>query len=196
MGSTKNQFDKIKDNLLNNRVIAISLVLFVMYLGVNEFIDATAKIKSNLVGQDGLLKKSKDHSKYVNKDSTIIEPGKTIIPKTDTNSEASDEPNQLANPKRSFKKSYSPKFDDPQESLEVSIQLSEGSNGFKDIYLDSKKIETSSTSTKLNPRILIFPKRKAQKILIITNSLDSCYVQDDFSNFIHKKIARYVAQCN
>lgn len=79
--------------------------------------------------------------------------------------------------------------------LEISIQLEEIQNGFKDIYVNGERTNVLSNSTMSNPRIRIKKDtNKLQSILIITNNGDSCYINRIFSSNRNDPI-RYIPSC-
>ncbi|MFN0174155.1 MAG: hypothetical protein ACKVU0_05865 [Saprospiraceae bacterium] len=87
---------------------------------------------------------------------------------------------------------------DNEKELEIPIQLSAKTNGYKEIYINNQKAKISTSSTKYNPRVMITPNSSQnQYILIITNSNDTCNVSMVFDSKSVSKIGgRIIPNCN
>lgn len=65
--------------------------------------------------------------------------------------------------------------------MEISIQLPYETDGFKNISVDGKKANISTSSTKLNPRLIIKSKSlRNQKIVIVSQKNDTCILERVF----------------
>lgn len=80
------------------------------------------------------------------------------------------------------------------KKAEISIQLSEKSNGFSKIFINGEEAFALPNSTKLNPRIEIENNSITKKILIITSDGDSCFTILPAS--FDKNFFRLVPNCN
>lgn len=68
-----------------------------------------------------------------------------------------------------------------EEELEISIQLSNKSEGFVSVFVDGKRALITASSTPLNPRILIKSNKvRNQLISIVTKSRDTCTLERRF----------------
>ncbi|MBK8702697.1 MAG: hypothetical protein IPN33_03165 [Saprospiraceae bacterium] len=74
------------------------------------------------------------------------------------------------------KNSWIPK--DEFEPIEISIHLDDKFKGVKEVFVNNKKANILPTSTMTNLRILIKGNPKtSQRILIVTNSQDTCIIE-------------------
>lgn len=70
---------------------------------------------------------------------------------------------------------------DFEEELEISIQLPDRVNGYEKVFVNGKKALISSSSTRLNPRILIKSNvSETQYITIVTKTMDTCTLERRF----------------
>ena len=78
-------------------------------------------------------------------------------------------------------------------SVTLSIQLSQKSNGYSSLFLDGEKLEVLPESTMYNPRIEVKNYTGKGLILIITNIGDSCWTSLPHKN--SSNLFRIIPNC-
>lgn len=103
----------------------------------------------------------------------------------------------ISSPKGSVKQQHVKSIKKLEEMIEVSIQLEENKGNLTSIFLNNKKIIPIATSTKFNPRILVGSSIEMQKITIIKENNDTCYIEYIFDiNKKHNFPVRFKPFCN
>lgn len=79
------------------------------------------------------------------------------------------------------KKKSAPRIPLSKEKIEISIQLSNESKGFSEVYLNENKANLLPNSTPNNPRIFVTSDpQKVQIVKIVTNAGDTCILERIF----------------
>lgn len=170
--SEKTKFDKTLNWFKNKSLFVALFVILIAYYGVTEFIENTKKNRDNLFGENGLFRNEND--------STVSE-SKKLEPEEQIKEKAKDlNANQKGHSKPTEKEAAIP--NSSPSTLELSIYLDEKSQGYRSVFVNGAETPTLPESTRLNPRMIFHGDiKEPQKITVVTNSGDTCFIYQTFS---------------
>lgn len=179
-GDIRSEFENITKNITQSTIRYDSIYV----INYNALVsDICGKIQ--LLNEPNFSDEAKlDIEKQILKSVETFFERATVIPSARDTSKNQSKRKNIERPKQNIKK-----------QIELSLQLDESSEGYKEIFLNGKRINPLTSSTTLNPRLIIYAQKDVnQDIIILTNSGDTCFLKNTFNpNFSIKR--RLIPTC-